>query len=162
MSSSTYDRSNGLTGWSMFSAIWLVVAGAFNLVEGLTSIHQANNISSAFLFQNLKFWGWVLLIVAIVQLFAGFMVFSGNPTGYMLGVLVASFCHVHVVLFPLHRSPGSHGRCDHQWSRDLRAHDRKRILSRPGSAVACPRGRAAAGPGGVSQPGTALHSFTFG
>ena len=56
MSSSTYDRSNGLTGWSMFSAIWLVVAGAFNLVEGLTSIHQANNISSAFLFQNLKFW----------------------------------------------------------------------------------------------------------
>jgi hypothetical protein len=91
VSSSTYDRSNGLTGWSMFSAIWLVIAGAFNLVSGLTSIHQANNISSAFLFQNLKFWGWVLLIVAIVQLFAGFMVFSGNPSGYMLGVLVASF-----------------------------------------------------------------------
>jgi hypothetical protein len=75
----------------MFSAIWLVIAGAYNLVSGLTSIHQGNNIQSAFLFQNLKFWGWVLLIVAIVQLFAGFMVFSGNPTGNMLGVLVASF-----------------------------------------------------------------------
>src|SRR4029078_12436023 len=75
----------------MFSSVWLVVAGAFNLVEGLTSIHQSNNISSAFLFQHLKFWGWGLLIVAIVQLFARCMVFSGNPSGYMLGVLVASF-----------------------------------------------------------------------
>src|SRR3954453_2359191 len=76
VSSSTYDRSNGLTGWAMFSAIWLVVAGALNLVEGLPATPQANNISSAFLFQDLKFWGWVLLIVPIVQLFAGFMVFS--------------------------------------------------------------------------------------
>ena len=80
-----------LTGWSMFSAIWLVLPVPSTWSRGSRPSTSPTTSTPRFLFQNLKFWGWVLLIVAIVQLFAGFMVFSGNPTGYMLGVLVASF-----------------------------------------------------------------------
>ena len=81
-----------MTGWMMFAAVWLLVAGAFNVVDGLTVIHRSNLIDDQlFLFSSSSFWGWVLLIVGIVQLVAAFMVFSGNPTGNMLGICVAAF-----------------------------------------------------------------------
>jgi uncharacterized membrane protein len=88
--SSTTSRAPSLTGWAMFAAIWLVIAGSFNLVEGITAIHKGNYVVNEFLFSNQDFWGWVLLIFGILQLVAGFMVFSGNPSGFMLGVSVAT------------------------------------------------------------------------
>jgi hypothetical protein len=92
MTTTSPSASGGMTGWSLFAAIWLVVAGAFNVVDGLTVIHRSNLISDQlFLFSSSTFWGWVLLIVGIVQLVAGFMVFSGNPSGNMLGICVAAF-----------------------------------------------------------------------
>jgi hypothetical protein len=74
----------------MFAAIWLIIAGSFNVVEGITAIHKGNYVANEFLFSNQDFWGWVLLIFGILQLVAGFMVFSGNPSGFMLGVSVAT------------------------------------------------------------------------
>ena len=83
-------RDVNLTGWVVFSAIWLIVAGAFNVIEGLTAIHRANVLSGAtYLFSGTSTWGWIILIVGIVQLVAGYMVYSGNPTGFTLGVVIA-------------------------------------------------------------------------
>jgi len=88
--SSTTSRVPSLSGWAMFAAIWLIIAGSFNVVEGITAIHKGNYVANEFLFSNQDFWGWVLLIFGILQLVAGFMVFSGNPSGFMLGVSVAT------------------------------------------------------------------------
>ena len=88
---STIDsRSGAGSGWTTFAATWLVIAGSFNLVEGITAIHRGNYLANEFLFSSQDTWGWILLIMGIVQLVAGFMVFSGNPTGTMLGVGVAT------------------------------------------------------------------------
>ena len=88
--SSTTSRVPSLSGWAMFAAIWLIIAGSFNVVEGITAMHKGNYVANEFLFSNQDFWGWVLLIFGILQLVAGFMVFSGNPSGFMLGVSVAT------------------------------------------------------------------------
>ncbi len=88
--SSVESRSGVGSGWTTFAATWLVIAGSFNLVEGITAIHRGNYLANEFLFSSQDAWGWILLIVGIVQLVAGFMVFSGNPTGTMLGVGVAT------------------------------------------------------------------------
>jgi hypothetical protein len=87
------SRAQGvsMTGWAIFAAIWLIVAGSFNLVEGITAVHKGNYLANAMLFSSVSTWGWIVLIVGIVQLVAGFMVFSGNPTGNTLGVCVAMF-----------------------------------------------------------------------
>jgi hypothetical protein len=87
------SRAQGvsMTGWAVFAAIWLIVAGSFNLVEGITAVHKGNYLANAVLFSSVSTWGWIILIVGIVQLIAGFMVFSGNPTGNTLGVCVAMF-----------------------------------------------------------------------
>jgi hypothetical protein len=102
--SSIDSRSGGLTGWTMFAAIWLVIAGSFNIVEGFTAIHRGNYLANEFLFSNQDTWGWILLIFGIVQVLGGFMVFSGNPTGTLLGVSAASFA-IFIWFFFLFAAP---------------------------------------------------------
>jgi hypothetical protein len=78
-----------LTGWSAFAAAWLVIAGAFNIVSGATAIHRSNTLGGEFLFSSFSTWGWIILIIGVVQLVAGWMVFTGSSSGYTLGMVVA-------------------------------------------------------------------------
>jgi hypothetical protein len=80
-----------LTGWSAFAAAWLVIAGAFNIVSGATAIHRKNELVSQgpFLFSNIGTWGWIILIIGIVQVVAGWLVFTGSGSGYTLGMVIA-------------------------------------------------------------------------
>lgn len=92
MSTTGYERNDPLTGWATFAAVWLLVAGLFNIVDGITAVHRSNQFNDQFLlFSSPTFWGWVILIVGILQILAGFMVFSRNPTGNVIGVSVATF-----------------------------------------------------------------------
>src|SRR3954454_1705373 len=93
-----------VTGWTRFAAIWLVIAGSFNIVEGITSIHRGNYLANEFLFSSQDTWGWLLLIFGIVQLAAGLMVFSENPTGTVLGVSVAAIA-IFIWFFFLFAAP---------------------------------------------------------
>ena len=101
---STESRYVGRTGWATFAAIWLVIAGSFNVVEGITAIHRGNYLANEFLFSNQDTWGWILLIFGLVQLVAGFMVFSDNPNGNLLGVCAASFA-IFIWFFFLFAAP---------------------------------------------------------
>jgi hypothetical protein len=92
------------TGWTTFAAIWLIIAGSFNVVEGITAIHRGNYLANEFLFSSQDTWGWILLIFGLVQLVAGFMVFSDNPTGNVLGVAAAS-CAIFIWFFFLFAAP---------------------------------------------------------
>lgn len=96
MSSNAQEQEDSLrlSGWTVFAAIWLVVAGFFNVIDGFTVIHKSNYVVNQFLFANPSFWGWVLVIVGIVQIVAGVMVFGRNPTGYTLGLGVAGLAIV--------------------------------------------------------------------
>ena len=78
-----------LSGWALFSAIILVVAGSFNIINGATAIHHGSYYADKLLLGSLTGWGWVVLILGISQAVAGFLVFSRNLTGYKLGVLLA-------------------------------------------------------------------------
>ena len=70
-----------LSGWALFSAIVLVVAGSFNIINGATAIHRGSYYADKLLFGDLTGWGWVVLIVGILQAVAGFLVFSRNRRG---------------------------------------------------------------------------------
>ena len=77
------------TGWARFASIWLIIAGSFGVVEGITAIHSGDFYANSFLFSDVGTWGWIILIAGAVQVVAGFMVFAGNPTGYTLGILIS-------------------------------------------------------------------------
>ncbi len=92
----TYE-SRG-TGWKTFAGIMIIIVGTFNVIDGLRAVTNASQIKSNFpngnvelpLTDNVKTWGWVVLIIGAVMILSGFLIFSGNMFGRIVGVIVAA------------------------------------------------------------------------
>jgi hypothetical protein len=84
-------------GWKLFAGVMVILVGIFNVIDGLRAVTNASQIESHFpsghvalpLTNNLKTWGWVVLIIGAVMILAGFLIFSGNMFGRIVGVTVA-------------------------------------------------------------------------
>jgi hypothetical protein len=75
----------------MFAAILLAVIGCFNLNYGIAAIANSHVFvaNAHYVFGNLRAWGWITLIIGVMQLLAATGVFSGNQVACCLPVLVA-------------------------------------------------------------------------
>ena len=93
---STYDtyESSG-AGWKTFAGIMVILVGVFNVIDGLRAVTSSNQVENALgnvelpLTNDIKTWGWVVLIIGAVMILSGFLIFSGNMFGRIVGVLVA-------------------------------------------------------------------------
>jgi hypothetical protein len=62
------DQESG-RGWVMFAATYLALAGAANLIWGITALSKKEYFSEGGLvFSNLETWGWISLVIAATQL----------------------------------------------------------------------------------------------
>jgi hypothetical protein len=82
-------------GWKMFAGFMILIAGAFNVFDGLVGISQTNYIKRYTggqlpVTNNVKTWSWVVLIIGAVMILAAFLIFVGNMFGRVVGVLAAS------------------------------------------------------------------------
>jgi hypothetical protein len=79
-------------GRAVFVAILLLLAGTLNIIYGIAAIADANFWvgENHFVIANLSTWGWVLVIVGVIQLFAGFSLFAGQAFGRIVGIVAAS------------------------------------------------------------------------
>ena len=85
-------------GWKMFAGIMVLLVGVFNVIDGLRAITSANQVRDHFpngnvelpLTDNLKVWGWVILIIGAVMILAGFLIFAGNMFGRIVGIAIAA------------------------------------------------------------------------
>jgi hypothetical protein len=92
----TYESSGA--GWKTFAGIMIIIVGIFNVIDGLRAVTNASQIKSNFangnvelpLTDNVKTWGWVVLIIGAVMILSGFLIFSGNMFGRIVGVIVAA------------------------------------------------------------------------
>ena len=86
------DRSMGISGsgWSQFAGIFLFIAGIFNAMDGLVALARKSYFDQAALVvHNITLWGWVYLVIGIVQLLAGWLVLSRSGLGRVLGLIIA-------------------------------------------------------------------------
>jgi signal transduction histidine kinase len=76
----------------MFVAIMLLIAGVLDVIYGIGAIADANFWvgENHFVLGNLHTWGWITLIVGVVQLIAGFSLFAGGTFGRVIGIVAAS------------------------------------------------------------------------
>jgi hypothetical protein len=74
-----------------FAGVMLMLAGAFNVVEGITAISGSKYVSDHLLFANLDTWGWFFLIVGVIQVFAGWSVMKGAGWAAIVGIVTAFF-----------------------------------------------------------------------
>jgi hypothetical protein len=79
-------------GRAVFAAFLLVIAGTLNVIYGIAAISDANFFvdSTRYVFSSLSTWGWITLILGIVQLTGGFSLFGGGTYGRVIGIAAAT------------------------------------------------------------------------
>jgi hypothetical protein len=86
---SAYEVEGG--GWIVFAASMLGLAGSWNTIQGILAIGDSRVFvgEQTFIFSNLNTWGWIVLVLGILQLFAAFAVVGGSETARWFGIGVA-------------------------------------------------------------------------
>ena len=76
-------------GLVLFAGVLLLVAGFWNMIYGIAAIANSHVFvaNAHYVFGNLRAWGWVTLIFAILLLIAGGGVMVGNQVARWFGVV---------------------------------------------------------------------------
>jgi hypothetical protein len=79
-------------GRAVFAAILLMIVGTVNIIYGIGALDDARIFvnDQRFIFTNLNTMGWVLIILGVVQLTAGFSLVAGNTYGRVIGIIAGS------------------------------------------------------------------------
>ncbi len=98
--SNGYDDERG-AGWVLFAGVMIAIAGVMNTIGGIAAIDSANFYTqdAHFMFSDLNTWGWVILVIGVLQLFAAFSIWSGGEYGRWVGVGSASLNAVAQLIF---------------------------------------------------------------
>ena len=76
-------------GRATFAAILLLIAGTLNIIYGIGALDSANIFvnDTRYIFTNLNTMGWVLIVLAVIQLTGGFSLLAGNTYGRVIGII---------------------------------------------------------------------------
>ena len=97
-SASTYPLQG--SGWVLFAGIMLGIIGVLNAIYGIAAIDKSKFFvaNTQYIISDLNTWGWVLLVVGVLQLFAAFSVWRGGSFGRWFGIAVASLNSIAALL----------------------------------------------------------------
>ena len=102
------SRSREGYGWVVFAGILLILAGLFDIVNGIRAIGaQDTAFDTIFWDNNLEAWGWFYLIVGVVLLVAGISIFNRAPwavlvVGIAVAVVAAVVNMFWIFVYPIH------------------------------------------------------------
>ena len=78
-------------GRAAFAAVLLILVGALNIIYGIGALDSANIYANdtRYIFSDLNTYGWVLIVLGVIQLTAGFSLMAGNAYGRVIGIVAA-------------------------------------------------------------------------
>lgn len=88
----TTHRTTSPSGWLMFAGILIFTIGIFNGIDGLVGLFKDDYyvvVDDDLLVFNYTAWGWIWLILGIVQVITGMGVLAGMIWARALGVGLA-------------------------------------------------------------------------
>ena len=76
-------------GRVVFAGILLIIVGTINIIYGIGALDDARIFvnDTRFIFDDLNTMGWVLIILGVIQLTAGFSLMAGNTYGRVIGII---------------------------------------------------------------------------
>ena len=85
----SYAEGRGY-GLVIFAGVLLLVSGFWNLIYGIAAIAQSHVFvaNAHYVFGNLRAWGWITLIFAVLLLVAGGGVMVGNQMARWFAIVV--------------------------------------------------------------------------
>ncbi len=80
-------------GRAQLAAVLLSIAGVLNVVWGIAAIGNSHFFvgDAHYVFASLHGWGWITLIIGVLELCAAASLFSGNQFGRVFAIVVGSF-----------------------------------------------------------------------
>jgi hypothetical protein len=77
-------------GRVLFVAIMLLIAGTLNIIYGIAAVGNAHFFhGTQYVFSSLHTWGWITIIVGVIELAAGFSLMAGRAFGWIVGIIAA-------------------------------------------------------------------------
>ena len=78
-------------GRAVFVAILLLIVGVLNIIYGIAAIGNAHFFNDTqYVFSSLHTWGWITVIVGVIQLTGGFSLMTGGGYGRLIGIIAAT------------------------------------------------------------------------
>jgi hypothetical protein len=88
-------------GLILFASVLLLVIGFFNMIYGIAAIANSHVFvaHAHYVFADLRFWGWMTLIIAVLQLIAAGGVLAGNQLARWFAVVVVGLSAIDMMFF---------------------------------------------------------------
>jgi hypothetical protein len=86
-------------GRAFLAAVLLAIGGVLNIVWGIAAISNSRFFAhhQHYVFGSLKTWGWVTLILGILELIACSSLVAGGEFGRWFGILVGSLVAIEAL-----------------------------------------------------------------
>lgn len=95
-------QQTGWVGWIAFAAVFMIIAGFFQLIFGLSAIFQnqiiVSGISRVWLL-NLTTWGWVHFLLGALLMITGFGLMRGGVGSRAVAIILVSLSAIANFLF---------------------------------------------------------------
>jgi len=87
-------------GRAMFAAVLLMVGGILNIIYGIAAIGNSHFFvnNTKYVFGDLKSWGWITLILGILELLASVSLFGGGAYGRYFAIVVGALAAIGALL----------------------------------------------------------------
>jgi hypothetical protein len=87
-------------GWVMFAGIMILIVATLNIIYGIAAIDGSRFFieDEKFILSDLNTWGWIILVIGVLQLFAGFSIWAGGEYGRWIGIITASVSAIGALL----------------------------------------------------------------
>ena len=88
-------------GLILFASILLMIIGFFNLIDGIAAIAKSHVFiaNAHYVFGDLRTWGWITLILGIMQLLAAVGVLAGNQAARWTAVVLIGLNMIDQMFF---------------------------------------------------------------
>ncbi len=83
-----YDDADRGDGWLLFAALMLGLAGTFNVIDGIVALSKSKFFTqnATYVFSDLRTWGWIVVVLGIVQILAALAVVNRSQWARWFGV----------------------------------------------------------------------------
>lgn len=88
-------------GWLAFAGTMIGIVGVLNIIYGIAAIDDSSFFvhNTKYIVSGLNTWGWIVMIIGIVQVFSAFGIWAGHQAGRWVGILTAGVSAIAQLMF---------------------------------------------------------------
>jgi hypothetical protein len=88
-------------GWVVFSGVMIMIAGVLNFIYGIAAIGKSQFFvaNTHFIISDLKTWGWIVMLIGVLQLCVAAGIWAQTQWARWTGVFIAGLNAIAQLLF---------------------------------------------------------------